>query len=68
MLVDAIPYGVVKISGRSVGEVTGQKAFKLAPGNYVVEAQHTRRTQQFPITVRPNETVTVKFRPTEPAP
>jgi serine/threonine-protein kinase len=62
LVVRAVPYATVLVDGRQLGEVQGQRTFKLAPGKYQLTFRHPKGTKTEPITIEPNGTVKREFR------
>ncbi len=62
LVVRAVPYATVLVDGRQLGEVQGQRTFKLAPGKYQLSFRHPKGTKTEPITIEPNGTVRREFR------
>jgi serine/threonine-protein kinase len=62
LVVRAVPYATVLVDGRQLGEVQGQRTFKLAPGKYQLTFRHPKGTKSEPITIEPNGTVKREFR------
>lgn len=62
LVVRAFPYATVLVDGRQLGEVQGQRTFKLAPGKYQITFQHPKSSETELITIEPNGTVRREFR------
>ncbi|WP_224245152.1 serine/threonine protein kinase [Hyalangium gracile] len=62
LVVRAVPYATVVLNGKSYGEVQGQKAFPLTPGDYQLVFRHPQGSKSYAITIEPNGTVRREFR------
>ena len=65
LTVKAVPFAVVTVSGKQMGEVVGSQTFQLRPGPYEVELAHTQKHKRQSVTIRPNEETRVEFNAAE---
>ncbi|WNG38345.1 protein kinase [Archangium violaceum] len=62
LIVQAIPFATVTVSGQGPREVQGTSRYRLPPGNYTVSFQHpSGPPKSFKVVIKPNASAELKF-------